>query len=385
MMDREGTIDKRAVYDDFEYAASGDRTEENEGFFSPFTFLCFILVLILFGLLSLFSASYDAALREGGSFYSLFLRQLLSLGAGAVLGLGMCFLPTGILRRSYFVLIPLYAVLSLLLVLQTDVLHSDLYISTTGLVGTVCSVFLLSDLVPEIKERDKSGVRLVFLVSALLLIAVSQALVCGSGWYVLTSLVIVSSLLSMKVRRSYTFYFIICMILLLVILTVSSPDLLETFTDTLFPDSGSTEVYLSQCAIKEGGITGTGIGNGLYKLGILQDAEGLFIFATISEETGIIGTIVILFSSVMIMIIGYRSSSRSFRRDEMFISSFTLTSVTMIVFSLFLNMLFASGLSPFDGVPLLLFSYNPVSEGITVVMVVLLFRFIFRTGRSVGK
>ena len=381
----DGTVDRRAVYDDFEYAAGDDNAVENEGFFSPFTFLCFILVLTLFGLLSLFSASYDAALREGGTFYSLFLYQILGLGLGAVVGLGMCFMPLNVLRRSWFLLLPLYAVSAVLLAFETAVMYSDSFIQTTGLIGTVSAVFMLSDLVPRIGKREKSGLRLIVLVLGLVFTAVSQALLCGSGWYILTCLVIISSLLSMKTKRSYVLYYILCMFLLLVILTVSSPVLLETFTDTLFSGSTTTEVYLSECAIREGGMTGTGIGNGLYKLGIIRDAEGEYIFATISEETGIIGLVVILFSSVMIMIIGYRSSSRSLRRDDMFVSSFTLSSVTMIVFSLFVNMLYVSGLSPFDGVPLLLFSYSPVNEGITTVMVVLLFKFIFRTGRTVGK
>ena len=381
----DGTVDRRAVYDDFEYAAGDDNAVENEGFFSPFTFLCFILVLTLFGLLSLFSASYDAALREGGTFYSLFLYQILGLGLGAVVGLGMCFMPLNVLRRSWFLLLPLYAVSAALLAFETAVMYSDSFIQTTGLIGTVSAVFMLSDLVPRIGKREKSGLRLIILVLGLVFTAVSQALLCGSGWYILTCLVIVSSLLSMKTKRSYVFYYILCMFLLLVILTVSSPVLLETFTDTLFSGNTTTEVYLSECAIREGGMTGTGIGNGLYKLGIIRDAEGEYIFATISEETGIIGLVVILFSAVMIMIIGYRSSSRSLRRDDMFVSSFTLSSVTMIVFSLFVNMLYVSGLSPFDGVPLLLFSYSPVNEGITTVMVVLLFKFIFRTGRTVGK
>ncbi len=381
----DGTIHRRAVYDDFEYTASDDYTVENEGFFSPFTFLCFILVLTLFGLLSLFSSSYDAALREGGTFYSLFLYQVLGLVLGGVVGLGMCFMPICVLRRSWFVLLPIYIVSAALLAFESGVMYSDSFIATTGLIGTVTAVFMLSDLVPCIRRKEKGGLRLIVLVISLVLICTSQALLSGSGWYVLTCLAVVSSLLSMKTKRSYTLYFIICMVLLLVILTVSSPVLLETFTDTLFSGSTSTEVCLTESAIREGGMTGTGIGNGLYKLGIIPDAEGEYIFATISEETGMIGLVVILFSCVMIMIIGYRSSSRSFRRDDMFVSSFTLSSVTMIVFSLFLNMLYVSGLSPFDGVPLLLFSYSPVNEGITVVMVVLLFKFIFRTGRSVGK
>ena len=176
----DGTVDRRAVYDDFEYAAGDDNAVENEGFFSPFTFLCFILVLTLFGLLSLFSASYDAALREGGTFYSLFLYQILGLGLGAVVGLGMCFMPLNVLRRSWFLLLPLYAVSAALLAFETAVMYSDSFIQTTGLIGTVSAVFMLSDLVPRIGKREKSGLRLIVLVLGLVFTAVSQALLWGA-------------------------------------------------------------------------------------------------------------------------------------------------------------------------------------------------------------
>ena len=51
-----------SIYDDYvddEYVV-----KEGEGFFSPFTFLCSVLVLILFGFISVFSATMDRAILE---------------------------------------------------------------------------------------------------------------------------------------------------------------------------------------------------------------------------------------------------------------------------------------------------------------------------------
>ncbi len=95
-----------------------------------------------------------------------------------------------------------------------------------------------------------------------------------------------------------------------------------------------------------------------------------------------IGTIIIIFSLLIIMIICFRTSSRAWKKGEMFISSFTLSSAVMISFSLLVNMFYVSGLLPFEGVPLLLYSYNPVNEALTVTLLCLLYKFIFRMGRE---
>ena len=84
----------------------------------------------------------------------------------------------------------------------------------------------------------------------------------------------------------------------------------------------------------------------------------------------------------MILIIGIRTSQRAYKRGEKFISSFTLGSAVLLTFSMIINMLYVSGLSPFYGVPLLLFSYNPICQALIIVIMVLLYKFIFRIGRE---
>ena len=88
---------------------------------------------------------------------------------------------------------------------------------------------------------------------------------------------------------------------------------------------------------------------------------------------------------LMILVIGIRNSSRAYRKNEYFISSFMLGAVVYISFSLLLNMLYVSGLLPFEGVPLLLFSYNPINEALTAVLFCLLYKFIYRVGREKNR
>lgn len=384
MYEEKSTLKNIGAYDDYEPLKAVK--EEGEGLLSPFTFLCFALVLALFGVVTLLSASYDTALRENSAFYSIFMKQVGSAFLGLIIGTAVCFVPQKILRKFHFGFSAVYVVLFVLTLTSRNYTPSFMYTSVMGLTGGVSLMFLLSDLVPRIISHEKRGLCLIFLVTACLFILISEALACGSGWYVVSFIVIISSLLSLKVKRSFILYFTIAAVITLVLLTLSSQSMLSQFTSSVFPLSDtsyySSSLYLSENAISEGGFIGVGIGNGLYKLGLISDIEGEFIFASLGEETGAVGTFIILFCLLMIMIIGFRSSSRAFRKGEYFISSATLCSSSLLAFTMLMNMFYVSGLLPFDGVPLLLFSYNPIVEILTMILLCLLYKFIFRMGRE---
>lgn len=372
-------------YDD--YVPERENSEEKrEGVFSPFTFLCFAIILTLFGLLTLFSASYDTALRSGEAFYSYFLKQTVAVPVSLAIGFLVCLIPLRFFRKSYFVLLAVYIAMFVAYILGVAFTKSYIFVSSFGLVGTFCILFLLSDTVPGILDIERMGLMLVLTIVSTLFLLVTETLVSGTGWYVVSGMVIISTLVSERVKRSYIIYFIVALFLGLIFLTLAGSRLFEVFSHGILPiDDGtyySSELYSAANAINEGGIKGVGVGNGLYKLGLLEGVEGEFIYASLCEETGIFGSVIILFSSLMILIIGWRSCNRAYRSNEFYIASFTLSAVSMLVFSFLTNMLFVSGLFPFSGVPLLLFSYNPFNEALLMILLMLLYKFIFLIGRQ---
>ncbi len=373
------------AYDDYvsERESESDRTE---GVFSPFTFLCFAIILTLFGLLTLFSSSYDTALRNGEAFYSYFLKEALVIPVAFAIGFLVCLIPLKVFRKSYFFLYAIYIALFVVYTLGIGFTSSYIFLSLFGLVGTLSILLILSDTVSGILTVEKKGVMVILTTLSVLFLLVTETLVAGTGWYVVSSIVIISSLVSERVKRSWIVYFAVALLMGLVLLTLLDERLFASFSESIMPLDNETyysaSLYASASAIAEGGIKGVGIGNGLYKLGLLEGVEGEFIYATLCEETGIFGTVVILFSSLMILIIGWRSSNRAYKKNEYYIGTFTLSSVSMLVFSFLTNMLFVSGLLPCRGVPLLLFSYNPFNEALLVILLMLLYKFIFRIGRS---
>ncbi len=384
MDESRGEVKERALYDDFDYISENDR-EEGEGFFSPFTFLCFASVLALTGLLALLSASYDSALNEGKKFYALFLTQGEAFLIGIVLGVFVSLIPLKALKCAYFLTFPLYCGFWSLSYF-TDFLSSLRGAECISFLGTITLLFAFSHIVSLIMEKKRGGVSLIILTFISLIILTSQTLLGGSGWYFLSGFVIIAALSALNVKKRYIFYIVLCLLIIFIFLSLLCPETLSSIERSLLSVSSSEyyskDLYLSRLAIKEGGVEGVGIGNGLYKLGQIDDVEGTFIYASFFEETGIGGLMVILFSLLFIMIIALRTSDRAYRKEEYFISAFTLSAIVLFVFAYLINILYVSGFLPFGGVPLFLFSYNPIGEAMTVILLAILYKFIFRMGRE---
>ena len=385
MYDRERTLSDIGAYDDYTLMSGNGIEGEGEGFFSPFTYLCFALILLLFGLVILFSSSYDTALRSGEKFYHYFLVQTLVTLISLVAGAAVSFVPLRTLKRTYFILIPVYTTL-VILSMTTGVLNSVCITQSIGLLCNVTLLFLLSHTVGFIKDKENNGLWLIAIITLTVFMLLSESLVAGLGWYLLSSFIIISVLYSQRVRLSYIFFFVLTLIVIFVLETLYFPSILSEFGSSIFPVDSSlyynSDLYQAQNAILEGGMIGVGLGNGLYKLGIIRDISGIYIYASIVEEVGVSGSLLIIIPAIMILIIGIRTSQRAYKRGEKFISSFTLGSAVLLTFSMIINMLYVSGLSPFYGVPLLLFSYNPICQALIIVIMVLLYKFIFRIGRE---
>lgn len=335
--------------------------------------------------MTLFSASYDTALKSGEKFYHYFLVQtvvsLISLAVGAVIS----FVPLRALKRTYFLFIPVYTAL-VILSLTTNLLCSEYIAQGIGLLANITLLFLLSHTVGFIKNKEKNGLWLIAIITITVFMLISESLVSGLGWYLLSAFIIISVLYSQRVRSSYIFFFVLALLVIFAVETLLLPSILSEFSKSIFPVSSDAyynmDLFEAQNAIREGGFIGEGLGNGLYKLGIISDISGIYIYSSLVEECGIVGSFLIIIPAILILIVGIRTSNRAYIRGEKFISSFTLGGTVLLTFSMIINMLYVSGLSPFYGVPLLLFSFNPICQALAVVTMVLLYKFIFRIGRE---
>ena len=119
--------------------------------------------------------------------------------------------------------------------------------------------------------------------------------------------------------------------------------------------ANSGQIKESLNAIYHGGILGTGIGNGVFKLGFLSDVHTDFVLAGIAEESGIFGiSLVILLMSALI----YRIFKIAFRSEKKEYQLFAFGIGSMIAIQFLLNGLGVTSVIPLKGLTVPFLSYG---------------------------
>jgi cell division protein FtsW len=105
----------------------------------------------------------------------------------------------------------------------------------------------------------------------------------------------------------------------------------------------------SQVGLANGGLLGTGLGEGRAKWGFLPEAHTDFIFAIIGEELGLLGALTVVALFVAIGLLGVRTALRAPDRFGMLVA---VGVTTWILVQAFVNIGAAVGALPITGVPL---------------------------------
>ena len=369
-----------SYYDDYvddEYVV-----KEGEGFFSPFTFLCSVLVLSLFGFIALLSSTMDKAIMEGVPFYSYLGKELLGAALGLGLGILTYIVPDNVLNKLHFVTCPISIVL---LTLSKFVPELSFLSFSGGVFSLITLVYFIAWSVPFVMEKERKGFPLLAIIPFFILYLSFIGYTAGLGWYVVGLVIIIAATSQFEAGKGSLFFFFLTGLVILVLLSII-PSVFNGISSSILPVNDMSlynkDLLVSRMAIIDGGMSGSGLGQGLYKLEAFETPHIEFIFATIFEETGLIGLSLILVPSIIILIVGIRTANRARSNKELSVSATVIGGVSLIVFAVLLNILRVMGFNPFGGLCLPFFSYDPLSEGAFVFLSVILYRLIYREGRQ---
>ncbi|HLZ94778.1 MAG TPA: putative lipid II flippase FtsW [Candidatus Dormibacteraeota bacterium] len=131
--------------------------------------------------------------------------------------------------------------------------------------------------------------------------------------------------------------------------------------------------------LASGGFFGVGIGHSVEKYGWLPEAHTDFIFAIIGEETGLVGTTLVMLGFLFFGWRGYRAAMRA---GDTFGVSLATGLTTWITFEALLNMATVTNTIPITGVPLPFFSYGGTALASTLAAVGLLLSIARRGGTA---
>jgi cell division protein FtsW len=125
-------------------------------------------------------------------------------------------------------------------------------------------------------------------------------------------------------------------------------------------------IIQSLIAVGTGGLTGVGLMEGKQKLFYLPEPHTDFIFASMAEELGLVGS---LFVVTMFAIFLWRGMRASWRTEDLFGRYLAVGITSMVVLQAFINISVVLGMMPTKGIPLPLVSYGGSSLFVTLACV----------------
>jgi rod shape determining protein RodA len=340
------------------------------------------LVLSGIGLLFIYSATFHR-LPEGNEF-ALVQRQVLSLLIGVVLMVVTAVVDYRIFRvwspAAYLGTIGLLAYV----LTQPEIKGSTSWIIVGGFQfqpSEFAKVALILVLAALFHERREEALGLRALVEGVALAAVPMGLILlqpDFGTFMVFVAIVFVVLLLARVKVRY-----LAMLVLLGVLAIGGAWQLElvkdyqierltTFLDPEAADAQSSywNVAQAQIAVGSGQIVGQGLFRGSQAaLGYVPENHTDFIFTVVGEESGFIGSLVLLSAYGLLVARGLRIAAMS--RDT-FGTLLAGGIVGVFVFQLLINVGMNIGIMPVSGLPLPFVSYGGTSLMVSLAMVGLL-------------
>lgn len=343
-----------------------------------FTIVIAYVLLSLIGLVMIYSASMVVAFRTYDNPEQFYIRQLISIILGFIIVFIMAYFMSGeFLKNKYFQMLTTAGIFILLIVtifFGTEVKGEKNWLRFGGFnfqtseFLKIVTIIYLSYIYDRKKDRLKQleGGHLI----PLAFIGFCSMIVLYNDFG--TGLIIIGIIAGIFLYSGIPIRFLIKVggalmlaagavgvIIYLVKGSILSPHQqarIDTFLHP-FSDPTGTGYQLTNAlvSISHGGISGTGLGNSVMKLGYLPEPHTDFIFAIIAEELGLIGVIFILCLYLIIVLKALRYAAIS---KDMFYRLVCIGVAIYVSFQLFINLGGISKLIPLTGVPLPLLSYG---------------------------
>ncbi len=132
------------------------------------------------------------------------------------------------------------------------------------------------------------------------------------------------------------------------------------------PQGKGFHIIQSLIAVSTGGITGLGLMEGKQKLFYLPEPHTDFIYAVTAEEFGLLGSV---FVAALFAVFLWRGLRTAIRTEDMFGKFLAIGITSMVVLQAFINISVVLGLMPTKGIPLPFVSYGGSSLFVTLACV----------------
>lgn len=360
----------RLNYDDWNIAGNySERTLPGSVPYSSRTnstiFISSACLLLIFGLISLYSASFPIALANGLDSYAYFMKQLLYTCTGVVLAIFIYIIP----EKALKVISPVFMILCLSVLginyfVKSNFLISEEMLNLVFLAHILYLSLFFSNRLNGVNRLRELVLPIVFSILFLVTILIQKNFASGLLFFLLTVVMFACG----GVGFGGVMLFVLYALVPAVCWIIADETNLKTILNLLMPgyfNSGTASQYIfAKSAIAGGGLFGKGLGMGEFKSGLIQDITGEFIFCNVCEEFGFIGALILLVLLLVFAWTGFRCA-KHLRNENRFYSNISIGITTIIVWQAILNLL-----SVFSVIPISGFSLPFFSEGVNIILLI---------------
>lgn len=333
-----------------------------------FLLLFLTVVLVSFGLVMIFSASYPVAVVKHAVHGHYFHKQVIF----STLGLFIMFLFMGIPYTAWKKIGVHLMIAALLLLLLTLIVGANINGAKRWIVmgginfqpaefAKLAIIVYFAALISKKGEQRirsfRKGVAPFLITTSIMLLLVMKQPDFGSALILGCISAVMIWIGGIALR--HLFIISLAVIPIFIYLAFSKSYRLKRISSFLNPfddylDSGY-QLIQSYYALGHGGLTGTGFGRSIQKHFYLPEAHTDFIFAVVGEEFGYIGSALLVIVFFLFIWRGYRSATKCSNPFGMLLG---VGIVSMIGIQIVLNLGAATGCLPITGVPLPFISYG---------------------------
>ncbi len=344
-----------------------------------YVFIAFLVILVVFGLVMLASASSDLAKTKfGDSYYYLKHQIVYGLIPGIVGFFLALFFPLKLWEKISLPALFVSIILLLLVFspLGFRALGADRWVLIGGIgfqPGEIVKLTFLIYMAAWIgrnRTRAKSFTQ-GFLPMLILLAFVIVPLILqpATTTAVLIFISVITMYFTAGAKIRYLFWIGIVAVVALVALIFITPYRMQRVLSFMNPDAdplGKTyQINQTLIAIGSGGIWGVGYGRSTTKLHYLPEPIGDSIFAVIGEELGFVGSAALI---IFFLFFIWRALSIARKAPDGFGRLATIGFSTLIGLQAFVHIGANSGLIPLTGVPLPFISYGGTALAMFLTM-----------------
>lgn len=326
-----------------------------------------VLILVLFGIIMVYSASMIWAEFKLNDPYYYLIRQLIF----AIIGFALLIYISNIKytfwkEKSLIIYIISLVLLILVLIPGIGIIRggarswigfNQFSIQPSEFIK-ITTVIIISNFISNIKNINKfKNLLIIFLILGLNFLLIMLQPDLGTGVVLILSVVLIIFVSGLSIK--YIISLFVVGIIGIIILIISEPYRLERILSYLNPwddpRGSGFQIIQSLYSIVPNGIFGTGLFKSKQKYYYLPEPQTDFIFAIIIEELGLIGMILVL---TLFFLIFYNGILISLKQKELFPKLLSFGIISIIFVQFFINISVVIGLLPVTGITLPFLSYG---------------------------